>query len=75
MRPSMLGVKDHNGPASVKTECCGNPLRGCINCPPEPPLTFDQWYSLWVRNLPAHRGFVNKEDMKAAWLAAKRGTL
>lgn len=26
-----------------KTECCGNPLRGCKDCPP--PTSFESWYS------------------------------
>lgn len=25
-------------------ECCGNPLRGCTNCPPPKKLSFDEWY-------------------------------
>lgn len=26
-----------------KTECCGNPLRGCKDCPPPKKMTFDEW--------------------------------
>lgn len=29
----------------VKTECCGNPLRGCVDCPPPKKLTFEEWKS------------------------------
>lgn len=28
-----------------KTECCGNPLRGCKDCPPPKKMTFDEWYT------------------------------
>lgn len=28
-----------------KTECCGNPLRGCQDCPPPKKMTFDEWYT------------------------------
>lgn len=28
-----------------KTECCGNPLRGCKDCPPPKKITFDEWYT------------------------------
>lgn len=69
MRPSMLGVKDHNGPASVKTECCGNPLRGCEDCPPPKKLTFEEWmYSLgWAYvNAP-----LTEEDLKTIWKTAQ----
>lgn len=24
-------------------ECCGNPLRGCVNCPPPKKLSFEEW--------------------------------
>ena len=27
-----------------KTECCGNPLRGCKDCPPPKKMTFDEWF-------------------------------
>ena len=54
MRPSMLGAKQHNGPASVKEK-----------------LTFEEWYSMWIKTLPSYRGFVNKADMRAAWQAAQ----
>ncbi len=30
-------------------ECCGNPLRGCEDCPPRK-LTFDEWYAQTFRN-------------------------
>ena len=70
MRPSMLGVKDHNGPASVKTECCGNPLRGCINCPPQQKLSFEEW---WADNPPPR--FTTSEEffnyIKTVWQAAQ----
>lgn len=32
MHRGLLGQTE--GGASVKEECCGNPLRGCENCPP-----------------------------------------
>ena len=28
-----------------KTECCGNPLRGCKDCPPPKKITFDEWFA------------------------------
>ena len=32
MHKGILGQS--TGGASVKKECCGNPLRGCMDCPP-----------------------------------------
>lgn len=26
------------------SECCGNPLRGCANCPPPKKLTFEDYW-------------------------------
>lgn len=44
MHKGILGQTE--GGASVKTECCGNPLRGCATCPPpiKKELTFAEWY-------------------------------
>lgn len=30
-------------PINNVKECCGNPLRGCDNCPPTKKLTFDEF--------------------------------
>lgn len=29
--------------STAKQECCGNPLRGCMDCPPPKKLTFEEW--------------------------------
>lgn len=46
MSKSMVGripTKEDGGPGSVGWgECCGNPLRGCPECPPRK-LTFEEW--------------------------------
>lgn len=34
-------------------------------------LTFDEWYTNWYNKLPQYRGFVNREDIRAAWTAAQ----
>ena len=50
-----------------KTECCGNPLRGCKDCPPPKKMTFDEWYNQnWDWSLPLHR-----EDIEDVWQAAQ----
>ena len=54
----------------VKTECCGNPLRGCMDCPPAKKLTFEEW---WSQLLPAWRKTycVDKEAVQRIWKAAQ----
>lgn len=50
-----------------KTECCGNPLRGCKDCPPPKKLTFDEW----INNPDNWRMGDNKyDDLLALWNAA-----
>lgn len=54
-----------------KTECCGNPLRGCKDCPPPKKMTFDEWFEsekYWKQ------GYY--DVAKATWNAAlKQGKL
>lgn len=48
-----------------KTECCGNPLRGCKDCPPPKKMTFDEWFEeekYWKN--------AYYDVAKAAWIAA-----
>lgn len=53
----------------AQAECCGNPLRGCAECPPPKKLTFEEWmYSLgWAYvNAP-----LTEEDLKTIWKTAQ----
>lgn len=48
-----------------KTECCGNPLRGCKDCPPPKKMTFDERFEeekYWKN--------AYYDVAKAAWIAA-----
>lgn len=47
-------------------ECCGNPLRGCAECPPKK-LTFEEW---WEENKSTN--FWSEEDLaQSVWQAAQ----
>lgn len=65
MHKGILGQSE--GGASVKKECCGNPLRGCMSCPPPKKLTFEEW--LEHRYAAAHPSFIS--DMQECWKAAQ----
>ena len=52
--------------------CCGNPLRGCKECPPPltKKLTFEEWYS---QQFP-HGNYYSQETIdyfKVIWKAAQ----
>lgn len=61
----------------AERECCGNPLRGCKNCPPvktqvlqKPKLAFEEWYS---QQFP-HGNYYSQETIdyfKVIWKAAQ----
>jgi hypothetical protein len=60
------------------TGCCGNPLRGCMDCPPRKKLTFEEWavsygYGYWVA--PGVFGwnslYFNENDVRDIWVAAQ----
>lgn len=52
--------------AASKQECCGNPLRGCAECPPRK-LTFEEW---WEENESTN--FWSEEDLaQSVWQAAQ----
>jgi len=52
----------------AKEECCGNPLRGCISCPPPQTkkLTFDEWWESAQEWVP-----FEEHPEKAIWQAAQ----
>ena len=61
---------------AVKRECCGNPLRGCMDCPPPMKYTFEEWYLLsgWKdqhRVLSLDDADSAKYIMGVAWKAAQ----
>lgn len=56
MRPSMLGVKNHNGPASVKEE---------------KKLTFEEWYSQFPKLPIKDLENVRKTKYANVWKAAQ----
>jgi len=55
-----------------KAECCGNPLRGCKDCPPPKKLSSDDWYtkedveSLLLTLRIAHEGYPPSEARYAS---------
>lgn len=58
-----------------KTECCGNPLRGCKDCPPPKKMTFDEWYEI-NSNAQLRSGIAYRKACQEAWNAAlKEGKL
>lgn len=73
MSKSMVGripTKEDAGPGSVgRDECCGNPLRGCADCPPPKKLTFEEW---WEQNNAVLKYIEGGKTAAAAgWRAAK----
>lgn len=38
-------------------------------------MTFEEFYAEYTKNLPSFRGFINKQDMLVAWLAAYKVAL
>lgn len=62
----------HEAFNTVYTECCGNPLRGCVSCPPPKKLTFEQWLE---DSQVGYRSVETKADLvhylKLAWQAAQ----
>ncbi len=58
-----------------KTECCGNPLRGCKDCPPPKKITFDEWFA--KNEDEVNDEYTNGENIfKFIWNAAlKQGKL
>lgn len=60
---------------AANTECCGNPLRGCVKCPPQKKLTFDECVIfseiLAIAGNEQHEreGFI--EALRAFWQAAQ----
>lgn len=55
-------------------ECCGNPFRGCQECPPPKKLTFADWFAERTRNFDEGK-LIYWEDFelvaKQAWEASK----
>ncbi len=57
-------------------ECCGNPLRGCMDCPPRK-LTFEEWFifSGWRAKFAATESLDDADSfkffMREAWNAAQ----
>lgn len=66
MHKGILGQTE--GGASVKTECCGNPLRGCATCPPPKKLTFEEW---WLKEPSYFKGQVDRVSARYIWLRAQ----
>lgn len=62
----------HKAFEAVKKECCGNPLRGCMNCPPK--LTFAEWFKQRTREFDSD-SLITFQDIeiiaKEAWEFSK----
>ena len=55
-----------------KTECCGNPLRGCQDCPPPEKITFNEWLDEYYPSAerPDDPNYYFIVGLIAAWQAA-----
>lgn len=52
-----------------KIECCGNPLRGCMDCPPPKKLTFEEWWN--SIGIHGYGKLFEKPQCEGIWNAAQ----